>query len=104
MTDRFKLIILIFGIFCLSLGMSSQEFQNHPPQPQSQNAQAPDLPCGRGYAGKPYGGGGQGNIPPPVGLCLPINEYLLPLLVVGIFLGGYKVWSMEKAAVADTHN
>lgn len=80
--------------------MYSQGPQNHPPQPKSQNAKAPDLPCGRGVNGNGpgNGGGGNGNIPPPVGLCLPINDYLMPLLLAGIFLGGYKVWTIEKAA------
>ena len=72
--------------------------QNYPPQPHPQKTQASDLPCGRGNngSGPGYGGGGNGNIPPPVGLCLPINDYLLPLFIAGIVFGVYKIRTLER--------
>ncbi len=34
--------------------------------------------------------------PPPPGFCLPINDYLLPLFISGLLLGGFKLWKIEK--------
>ncbi|GHA46875.1 hypothetical protein GCM10007103_29920 [Salinimicrobium marinum] len=33
----------------------------------------------------------------PPGLCMPINDYLIPLLIAGILLGAYKVHRIEVA-------
>lgn len=38
--------------------------------------------------------GGTGT-PPPPGLCLPINNYLMPLLISGLCLGTYFVMKSE---------
>lgn len=48
----------------------------------------------RGPCGQPDQGQG---VPPPVGLCLPINDYLLPLLISGILLGAFKVRRIQKS-------
>ena len=74
---------------CLHLNVFAQEI--YPPEPMaSEDSTVDDSPCGSGT-----GGDGSTGVPPPVGLCLPINDYLLPLLVVGIFLGAWKVSRME---------
>ena len=37
-------------------------------------------------------GNGNGNgVPPPVGLCLPIDDYVYLLMAVGVMYGCYKV-------------
>lgn len=41
-------------------------------------------------------GGTVGGISPPVGLCLPINDYLVPLLMAGIALGSFRLWKVEQ--------
>ena len=86
-------VVLVF----LCGGVYSQITQG-PPQPKT-SAQQTDPrkgPCGQlpDVTGSP----GRGNPPPPPpGLCLPINDYLVPLLVVGIVFGTYKVWRIEEA-------
>ncbi len=101
---KLKFFLLAGALVCLSLGLYGQQ-QNHPPEPktQSTNKQSDRVPCGRGNNGQGQGngGGGNGNIPPPVGLCLPINDYLLPLLLTGIVFGGYKIWAIEKEKEAS---
>ena len=47
-------------------------------------------PCGSGD------GGNTGAPPPPVGLCLPINAYLLPMLLSGICYGAFKMRRFER--------
>ncbi|WP_029036421.1 hypothetical protein [Salinimicrobium xinjiangense] len=58
----------------------SQDFSSPPPEPMI-TTQDTTSDCGSGD-----GGDGSG-VPPPVGLCLPINDYLLPLLISGVALG-----------------
>lgn len=73
------------GFFCLSLGVYAYPIQKDDPPPPTQkshNGGGPN-PCGRPDQGR--------GVPPTVGLCLPINDYLLPLLITGILLGAYKV-------------
>lgn len=64
-----------------------------PPEPQtkSHNGAGGPNPCGRTNQGQGVG------VPPPVGLCLPINDYLLPLFISGILLGAYKVRKVTKS-------
>ena len=101
---RLRFFLLAAALVCLSFGSYGQE-EIHPPEP-TQDAPGDGnepVPCGRRDGGEDpgYGGGGNGNIPPPVGLCLPINDYLLPLLLTGIVFGGYKIWVIEKKKEAS---
>jgi hypothetical protein len=92
MGKSLKYWILVFAIAGFTFGVNSQ---NHPPEPSMQSQGNGRPPCGQ----LPGNGNGQGpNIPPPVGLCLPINDYLLPLLISGIALGGFMVWRLEKSS------
>ncbi|MDX1762459.1 MAG: hypothetical protein R3218_09920 [Christiangramia sp.] len=84
-----KYWVLIIAIAGVSFGTYSQIT---PPPPQAQSQGNGRGPCGQLTSENPGGP----RIPPPVGLCLPINDYLLPLLLVGIAFGGYKVWRIEK--------
>ncbi|WP_097055023.1 hypothetical protein [Salinimicrobium sediminis] len=96
MGKSFKLWILAFAIAGFTLAAYSQSPAQGPPQPTTAASQG----NGRGPCGKlpdlPDRGNGPG-IPPPVGLCLPINDYLLPLLLSGILLGSIMIWRMEKS-------
>ena len=58
-----------------------------PPQQKAQSANA-EGPCGR--PDNPGSGNGSPP-PPPPGLCLPINDYLIPLFILGILLGAVAV-------------
>ena len=96
MKKYFKPLVLVFALVCLSLVTFGQSLQNHPPQPEmaSQDDSHRGPPC------NPWKDreipSGNGNIPPPVGLCLPINDYLLPLLLCGIILGSYAVFVTSR--------
>lgn len=90
---KLKYIILAVGLVFLCYGVYGQ-IGNGPPQPKSQSSAADGRkgPCGQ------LPPNSQGNPPPPPpGLCLPINDYLIPLLIVGIVFGTYKVWRIEEA-------
>lgn len=94
MGKSLRLWIVLFAIAGFTLAVYSQGPVKGPPEPslasQDGNGRGP---CGR----LPEGGKGGGpGIPPPVGLCLPINDYLLPLFLSGIALGSIMVWRLEK--------
>ena len=102
MGKRLRIWILMFAIAGFSFAVYSQSLQNGPPEPvtaaNQQNGNG--RPCGRpgqGNSGNGFGNGNGPGIPPPVGLCLPINDYLLPLLLSGIALGSYMVFRIEKS-------
>ena len=92
MRDRVKYIFIALALVCFSFGLYAQGREN-PPQPQKQSQGNGKGPCGKV---NPGGNGNSPNIPPPVGLCLPINDYLLPLFISGIIIGAYKIRSLEK--------
>lgn len=92
----FKYWIIVFAMAGFSLGVYSQMAQQGPPEPQMEHGTGNAGPCGKGN-----GGGNGPSIPPPVGLCLPINDYLLPLFMSGIVLGGFMVWRLEGRAKPD---
>lgn len=99
MKDKAKYILIAVAFLCFSFGMYSHSLQTTPPPPQKGHSDDPRKgPCGHGN-----GGGNGPNIPPPVGLCLPINDYLLPLFIAGIVFGAYKIRSIENpnAAVSN---
>lgn len=96
MGRSYKYWILVFAIAGFTFTVYSQGPQHGPPEPQMEHGSGNGRgPCGQLPAG---GNGGGPRIPPPVGLCLPINDYLLPLLISGILLGGIMVWRLEKTA------
>lgn len=89
MMKKLRYLILFVGFFCFSLGVYAYQTQELPePKNKSHTSGGPG-PCGQ-----PDQGGG---VPPPVGLCLPINDYLLPLLITGILFGAYKVKNIQRS-------
>lgn len=69
----------------LSFG-TAQDFSSPPPEPMMTTEDTSGSGCGEG-----------GNSPPPpVGLCLPINDYLLPLLTSGVVLGAFSLFRLQK--------
>lgn len=90
---RYLLILTAFlGLQLLAYGQSS----NYPPEPTMATDDSLQSPCGSGD------GGQEGGIPPPVGLCLPINDYLLPLLVAGIALGTMYITAVKKEPLTNS--
>ncbi|MFV8225374.1 hypothetical protein [Christiangramia aquimixticola] len=97
-----RTFILIFALF---LGVAVNSYsQITPPEPQSQSRPGP--PCdpgtGGGGSGEPGGGGGFDpgdgtGVPPPVGLCLPIDDYVYILMGVGVMYGCYKLRDFQVA-------
>lgn len=78
-------ILLLSTAFCF---FSYGAFAQTPPEPMANDTTVGHVDdCGT-----------QGGLP-PVGLCMPINDYLVPLLISGIFLGAYKLHNIEKATV-----
>lgn len=96
----FRYWILVFAIAGFTVAVYSQGPVQGPPEPRTAANQTGN---GRGPCGQLPAGGGKGpGIPPPVGLCLPINDYLLPLLISGILLGGIMVLRLEKSKDSPT--
>ena len=63
--------------------------QTHPPEPRMQDSGGGGLdPCGQEDGGSTQ---------PPVGLCLPIDDYIYPFLVLAILYGAYKINQIEAA-------
>ena len=73
------LLILVFALGIALTGFS-QGNPNGPPTPGG------GPPCDPGRPGK----GGPG-LPPPVGLCLPIDDYVYILMAAGVMYGCYKL-------------
>jgi hypothetical protein len=97
MGKGFKYWILLFAIAGFTFAVYSQGPTQGPPEPQTSASQSNGNgrgPCGR--LPNPDNSGKGPGIPPPVGLCLPINDYLLPLFLSGILFGGYMMWRIEK--------
>lgn len=85
MWNKIRHIVLFTLLCCLSLGLYGQK--SYPPEPGQKSHQQGLCGQGNGYEN----GTGNGRIPPPVGLCLPINDYLVPFLIMGILFGAYKI-------------
>ncbi|MCH4822410.1 hypothetical protein ML462_04425 [Gramella lutea] len=98
-------IRVIFLILIFSLGVSefaySQKDGKGPPEPNKQQGGRRGPPCdpgnGNGNGGGNGGGNGNGQgVPPPVGLCLPIDDYVYILMAVGAMYGCYKLRDFEN--------
>ncbi|HET8854292.1 MAG TPA: hypothetical protein VFM60_00095 [Salinimicrobium sp.] len=89
MKNKIKNIVFIL-IFCCCLPSIDDVRAQTPPPPDTQMSAA-DVPGEECAGDDPT----QPGAPPP-GLCLPVNQYLLPLLIVGIALGTYKIHQTEK--------
>lgn len=82
-----QLIYILFISFLLIFPAGISLAQTHPPEPMSSTNELAS-PC------DPDGGGLENEdgtpITPPPGLCMPINDYIYPLLVLGVIYGIYK--------------
>ncbi|WP_300433739.1 hypothetical protein [Christiangramia sp.] len=78
----------IILVLVLLLGVTTSSFaqKDGPPAPTEKRHKGP--PCDPGNQGNSGNGNG---VPPPVGLCLPIDDYVYLLMAVGVMYGCYKV-------------
>ncbi|MFV8837193.1 hypothetical protein [Salinimicrobium soli] len=90
---RGKIISLITGVF-LVCGVASNAATDPPPPSSDSTTQNP--PCSS--SDEETGTG----VPPPPGLCLPINDYLAPLFLAGMVLGSVKLVAVKKRR-EETH-
>lgn len=84
-------------ICCIFIGSGKLLGQVEPPTPTALQdvGQGPGSPCDR----TDHPGQGNGAAPPPPpGLCLPINDYLIPMLTAGIIFGAYKVRNLNRSS------
>lgn len=77
-------LIAVFSLFSFFGHAQS----THPPEPRMDHGELHPDPCGQ------QDGGGT---TPPVGLCLPVDDYVYPFLVLALLFGAYKVHKMEAA-------
>jgi hypothetical protein len=91
MEKRMRLLLIPMLLFVSTAEVTAQ-FSENPPEPMA----ATTTDGRKGDCGKGDGGNG-GGISPPVGLCLPINDYLVPLLLSGIALGSFSLWQKKQA-------
>lgn len=71
--------------------------QKNPPEPNKQHGDRRGPPCDKFDDDGP--GQGQG-VPPPPGLCLPIDDYVYVLMAVGVMYGCYKLRDFDTAKTA----
>jgi len=84
--------IVLTAAFCLFSLTGFSQFTEHPPEPMSD--------------GGDWEGCGEDGLPStdpsaPPGLCLPIDDYVIPLLVVGMIIGGFKMYKIHSPASQD---
>lgn len=83
---KYHLLIILFTGY--SYGFSAPVYQE-PPAPTSSEVND----CGETVEDPE---GAPGTPPPPPGLCLPINDYLLPLFLSGVALGAFQLFRIKK--------
>lgn len=88
-----KQIRCIFFIVALLLGVSVSAYAQKGPPAPTEKSHRGGPPCNPGSPSD--GNGNSQGIPPPVGLCLPIDDYVYLLMAVGVMYGCYKVRKFE---------
>ncbi|WP_189605600.1 hypothetical protein [Salinimicrobium marinum] len=82
--------LFLFTAFCFFTLFSVGQERFNPPPPDGTYMSHETQGCGD------LDDSGTDPVVPP-GLCMPINDYLIPLLIAGILLGAYKVHRIEVA-------
>ena len=86
----------VFLILSLFLGVAATSYAQSPPEPNAQQGGRRGPPCDPGD--RP---GNSPGVPPPVGLCLPIDDYVYILMAVGLMYGCYKLRDFETTKTAQ---
>ena len=68
-----------------------------PPEPMAQDRGGPPCDPGNGNGNGPGGNGNGNGVPPPVGLCLPIDDYVYILMGAGLVVGCYQLRKFDLA-------
>ena len=79
--------LVLTAAFCLFSLIAYSQISEHPTEPMAQDLGDDWRPCGDDRED-------DGNTPPP-GLCMPIDDYIFPLLVLGLIFGAYKVHKLQ---------
>ncbi|MDR5591317.1 hypothetical protein [Christiangramia sp. SM2212] len=83
---QLRCILLVLALF---LGVAGTTYaQKEPPAPTEKRHKGPPCDPGNGNPGGPS---------VPVGLCLPIDDYVYILMAVGVMYGCYKLRNFETA-------
>lgn len=88
MVIKVRTIFLSFA-FCFIWNLSFYGQSDFPPPPDSTVQSTQFYDCDGEDTG-----GGDPSVPP--GLCMPIDDYILPLFVIGLIFGAYKMRKLEK--------
>ncbi|WP_424492710.1 hypothetical protein [Salinimicrobium sp. GXAS 041] len=92
MVIKIRTISFFFALSILLNLSSYGQFSQHPPAPMAQDNTGYDYQdCADEVEDDPGSG-----LPPPPALCMPIDDYLLPLLFAGVLLGAYKMRKFEQ--------
>lgn len=86
-----KQLRYIFLVLIFSFGTSVASFSQKVPPPPDQKSHGGGPPCDPGFRDVTGGPG----VPPPPGLCLPIDDYVYLLMAVGVMYGCYKMRNLE---------
>lgn len=81
--------LVLFCVLIFSAEIAVAE-QINPPEPYAYTEGPKTVPCAEGNDSTEKDG-----VSPPPGLCLPINDYLVPLFAAGLCLGGYSLFRLE---------
>lgn len=94
---QIRTLLLIIALF-LGIAVSAYA-QMNPPEPSAQDSGRRGPPCdpGNGNGNGPGGNGNGNGVPPPVGLCLPIDDYVYLLMGVGVMYGCYKLRDFQPS-------
>jgi len=97
--SRLRILLLSLGLFC---GIASSAYaQMSPPEPMAknnnENRKGPPCDPGNGNGNGPGGNGNGNGVPPPVGLCLPIDDYVYILMGAGLVVGCYQLRKFDLA-------
>lgn len=82
----------IFLVFLLTIGISMSSYAQKEPPPPQDKRHIGGPPCD---PGDQSGNDNRPGVPPPVGLCLPIDDYVYLLMAVGVMYGCYKLRDFE---------
>lgn len=89
-------IKILLIVFSLLLGVATSSYaQINPPEPRMDSANGEGPPCKPRNDVDPGDTVDGGGIPPPVGLCLPIDDYVYVLLGIGVLFGCHRISKIE---------
>ena len=83
--------IVLTAAFCLFSLLTYSQISNHPPEPMASTQDD----GWQGCAEDTQPGKEVPSVPP--GLCMPIDDYIIPLLVAGLIFGAYRMHKLSPS-------